>query len=428
MLVYVCNKQGEPLMPCSPCKAKKLLKQEKAKVIRKEPFTIQLLYGSSGYKQKITLGVDTGSKHIGLSATTKDYELFSSDVELRTGKPNDTDISQLLTKRREARRTRRNRKTRYRQARFDNRVKSKHKGWLAPSVEQRINSHLVQIEKVHQILPVKEIIIETGQFDIQKIKNPEISGVEYQQGEQLGFWNVREYVLCRDNHTCQHCKGKSKDKILNVHHLVHRSKGGTDRPDNLITLCETCHKKYHAGEIKLKQKSGMNFKDASAVNIMKNTLLDRLRKKYPVVKNTYGYITKNNRIHKTNLPKEHYADAYCITGNLQAKKLPYHWYQMQIRRHCRQLHDMTPHKKPNKKGERRLFRLPKEYRGFRNYDKVIVNGKKYFICNRTAGGQFSLKGSLKTNKAEFSLCHEKMKKLKLFTKGKTYVGEYIRNV
>ncbi|MBR0076496.1 MAG: HNH endonuclease [Synergistaceae bacterium] len=422
MLVYVCNKHGEPLMPCSPCKAKKLLKQEKAKVIRKEPFTIQLLYGSSGYKQKITLGVDTGSKHIGLSATTKDYELFSSDVELRTGKDR-VDITNLLTARREARRTRRNRKTRYRPARFDNRVRSKHKGWLAPSVEQRINSHLVQIEKVHQILPVKEIIIETAQFDVQKIRNPEISGIEYQQGEQLGFWNVREYVLCRDDHKCQYCKGKSKDKVLNVHHLVHRSKGGTDRPDNLITLCETCHKKYHAGEIKLKQKSGMNFKDASAVNIMKNTLLDRLRKKYPIVKNTYGYITKNNRIHKTNLPKEHYADAYCITGNLQAKKLPYHWYQMQIRKHCRQLHDMSI-KKGGVRMPFRLHKLPKEIFGFRTYDKVIFNGKKYFIRSRTKKGQFTLMKSLKT-KETFTKTY---KELKLFTKAKTYVGEYIKNV
>ncbi len=170
MLVYVLNKNGEPLMPCSPSKARKLLKQCKAKVIRKEPFTIQLLYGSSGYKQEITLGVDAGSRHIGLSATTEKQELFSSIVELRTGIER-LDITGLLSTRLEARRTRRNRKTRYRPARFNNRVKSKHKGWLAPSVEQRITSHMVQIDKICKVLPVKNIVIETASFDIQKIKN-----------------------------------------------------------------------------------------------------------------------------------------------------------------------------------------------------------------------------------------------------------------
>lgn len=139
MLVYVLNKNGEPLMPCSPSKARKLLKQCKAKVIRKEPFTIQLLYGSSGYKQDITLGVDAGSRHIGLSATTEKQELFSSIVELRTGIER-LDITGLLSTRLEARRTRRNRKTRYRPARFNNRVKSKHKSLMVRILSKRLRS------------------------------------------------------------------------------------------------------------------------------------------------------------------------------------------------------------------------------------------------------------------------------------------------
>ena len=227
MLVYVLSKDGKPLMPCKAVKARILLKQGKAKVVRREPFTIQLLYGSSGYKQPVTLGVDAGSKHIGLSATTKSKELYSADVELRT------DIVDLLAVRRELRRSRRNRKTRYRPARFDNRKKPE--GWLAPSVLNRLNAHLSVIGKVHQILPVSRIVVETASFDVQKLKNPEIQGAEYQQGEQLGFWNVREYVLFRDGHTCQHCHGKSKDKVLNVHHIESRKTGG-DAPSNLITL------------------------------------------------------------------------------------------------------------------------------------------------------------------------------------------------
>lgn len=181
---------------------------------------------------------------IGLSATTETKELYASNIELRN------DIVKLLSNRRELRRNRRNRKRRYRKARFNNRVKSKKKGWLAPSILNKINTHLKVIADIYKILPVTKLVVEVASFDIQKIKDPDISGEEYQQGEQLGFWNVREYVLFRDNHECQHCHGKSKDSILNVHHIESRKTGGNS-PDNLITLCETCHHKYHKGEIQL---------------------------------------------------------------------------------------------------------------------------------------------------------------------------------
>ena len=136
MLVYVLNKDGRPLMPCKPQKARKLLKNDKALVIKREPFTIQLLYGSSGYRQHVTLGVDAGSKHIGLSATTKKKELFSAEVKLRT------DIVDLLSTRHQYRRSRRSRTTRYRKARFLNRVYRKHTGWLAPSIKNKIYCHI----------------------------------------------------------------------------------------------------------------------------------------------------------------------------------------------------------------------------------------------------------------------------------------------
>jgi hypothetical protein len=215
-------------------KSKKVIEKNKAKVIKRVPFIIQLLYGSSGYKQEITLGVDAGSKYIGLSATTKENELYSAELQLRS------DIVKLLADRRQYRRTRRNRKTRYRKARFLNRVSSKHKGWLAPSIENRINTHISIVNKLHNILPITKIIVETASFDIAKIKNPNINGTEYQQGEQLDFWNIREYVLFRDDHRCHGRKG-CKNKILNVHHIESRKTGG-DSPSNLITLCEDCHK------------------------------------------------------------------------------------------------------------------------------------------------------------------------------------------
>lgn len=230
-MVYVINKDGQPLMPTTRHgKVRHLLERGKAKVIKRCPFTIQLLYETNHYVQEITLGVDAGSKTIGLSATSERKEYYAGEVELRN------DIVNLLSTRRELRRTRRNRKTRYRKPRFHNR-KRKDK-WLAPSVQQKVDTHILAVQKVKKILPISHVVVEVAAFDIQKIKNLKIKGTEYQQGEQLGFWNVREYILFRDGHVCQCCKGKSKDKILNVHHLESRKTGG-DAPNNLITLCET---------------------------------------------------------------------------------------------------------------------------------------------------------------------------------------------
>ena len=377
-MVYILDNHGQPLMPTiRHGKVRHLLKQGKAKVVKSCPFTIQLTYKTENHIQPITLGVDAGSKVIGLSASTKKRELYSAEVQVRN------DIVDLISTRRELRRTRRNRKTRYRQPRFNNRVKSKHKGWLAPSIEAKIHTHLKIIEDIHNILPIDKIIVEVASFDIQKIKNPDIEGAEYQQGPQLGFWNVREYVLFRDGHTCQHCKGKSKDKILNVHHIESRKTGG-DSPDNLITLCETCHKAYHRGEITLKVKRGKKFNDAAFMGIMRWAFYDKLKETYPNVSLTYGYITKNTRI-TSNLPKEHRVDALCIAGNSNAKRLDYYYFQRKIRRHNRQIHKVNP-----KKGYRRLNQAPFEVFGFRLFDKVKYKNQECFISARRQSGYFKL--------------------------------------
>lgn len=250
-MVYVLNNNGQPLMPTkNHAKIRILLKENKAVVIKRCPFTIQLLYSSTNYTQPVTLSVDAGSKHIGLSATTEDKELYAADVELRN------DIVKLLSEKRTNRRSRRSRKNSYRKPRFNNRRRDK--GWLSPLIRHKINTHLKVVDDTCKLLPVSKIIVETASFDIQKIKNPDISGTDYQQGEQLGFWNVREYVLFRDGHKCQCCKGKTKDKILNVHHIESRQTCG-NAPNNLITLCETCHTGYHKGTVKLpaKIKRGM---------------------------------------------------------------------------------------------------------------------------------------------------------------------------
>jgi hypothetical protein len=240
--VYVLNMRGQPLMPTTPRKARILLKEDKAKVVKRTPFTIQLNYATGETKQEIALSVDSGFENIGLSAITDKKEVYSAEVKLRT------DIVKLNSERRQYRRARRNRKTWYRPPRFLNRKKPE--GWLAPSIQHKLDSHIKLINKVKQLLPITKIIIEVAAFDIQKIKNHEISGTEYQNGVQKDSWNTREYVLHRDNHTCQACKGKSKDPILETHHIVSRQIGG-DAPDNLLTLCQTCHEKVTKGKLKL---------------------------------------------------------------------------------------------------------------------------------------------------------------------------------
>ena len=269
---------------------------------------------------------------------------------------------------------------RYRPARFNNRIHSKHKGWLAPSIEQKINSHIQAIKRLHQILPISKIIVETAQFDIQKIKNPDIEGEQYQQGEQMGFWNVREYVLFRDNHQCQHCKGKSKDNRLNVHHLESRKTGG-NAPNNLITLCETCHNDYHQGKIKLNIKRGKNFRDAAFMGIMRKILLLRLRDIYPNVQETFGYITKNTRI-EHSLPKEHYVDARCISGHSLAKPLGYYLYQKCVKRQNRK---MTKDKFI-KGGIKKSNQLVGDIFGFGLFDTVEYQKTRYFVFARRKSG------------------------------------------
>ncbi len=383
-MVYVLSKTGQPLMPTeNHAKVRVLLKQQKAKVITNCPFTIQLLYNSADYTQPVSLGLDAGSKHIGVSATTETKVLYEADVTLRN------DIVDLLSARREARRTRRNRKTRYRKPRFHNRTRKD--GWLAPSVQQKVDTHLTVVRKVLKILPISSITVETASFDIQKIKDPGINGTDYQQGEQLGFWNVREYVLFRDGHECQCCHGRSKDPILNVHHIESRKTGG-NAPNNLITLCETCHRGYHKGTVTLPKTihRGMRFKDATFMGIMRWAFYKRLKELYTTngiqVELTYGYITKNTRI-EHGLSKEHFVDARCISGHPDAIPPKEVFYQKKVRCHNRQIHKY----KILKSGIRKRNQAAYEVKGFRLYDTVLWKGKKCFIFGRRSTGRMDLR-------------------------------------
>ena len=395
MFVYMLNRHGQPLMPCQPRKARLLLKKGKAKVVKVVPFTLQLLYGSSGYKQEVSLGIDAGTQHIGISATTQQQVLFEAEVQPRT------DIQELLATRRQFRRARRSRKTRYRKARFLNRKKPE--GWLSPSVKHKVEGHLKIIGLVHKLLPVNKTTIEVAQFDLQKIKNPEIEGVAYQQGPQLGFWNTREYVLARDSHQCQWCKGKTKDPILNVHHIESRRTGG-DSPDNLIALCETCHDLIHRShqEHKIERKS-RGFRDATQMGIIRWSIYQQAKVLFPKVYLTYGYLTKQTRV-THELEKSHLIDARCISGNPKASPDgTWHLIKM-VRRNNRQLHKTTI----SKGGRRQHNTAPKYVHGFRLFDCVNYLGTTCFVFGRRSSGYFDLR-SLDGTKIHASATYKHLK-------------------
>lgn len=395
-MVYIKDIDGRLLMPTKRHgKVRWLLKENKAVVINLCPFTIQLTYKSTDHKQPVTLGIDAGAKHIGFSATAEKEELFACETTLRT------DIVDLLSTRLQNRRTRRSR-LRYRKPRFNNRGSSKKKGWVAPSVKQRIDSHLNEVNEIHKILPITKIVIEVAQFDTQKMKNHDISGSDYQNGEQLDFWNVREYVLFRDGHKCSHCKGKSKDPVLNVHHLESRKTGG-DSPSNLVTLCESCHKAFHKGEIELKKKRGKSLRDAAVMGIMKWKLYEELKSRYSNVSMTFGYITKYNRI-KYGIEKSHTSDAFVISKNFNAKRIEYQYLKRLVRRHNRQIHKM----KILKGGKKKNNQAPFEVFGFRLFDKVLYNNEINFIYGRRKSGNFNIRDFNGENPKDVSY-----KKLKL---------------
>ena len=400
--VYVLNKHGEPLMPCSPGKARLLLKRQKACVVKRTPFTIKLLHESAGYKQPITLGVDAGSKHVGLSASTEKRELYSEEFTPRN------DVVELLSTRRQNRCSRRNRKTRYRAPRFNNRVHSKHKGWLAPSVEVKIQEHITVIKRICRILPVTLVRVETAEFDTQRLKamlagKPIPVGTDYQLGEMYDEYNVRQYVLKRDNYTCQCCGAHATTKKavkLHVHHLESRKVGG-NAPSNLITLCTACHDSLHKGKVTLDgKKRGKTLRDAAFMGIMRNTLLIRLRNELNIpVQNTYGYITKLLR-EQNDIKKSHINDARCISKHPLAEPCSFCYRTKAIRHHNRQIHKA----KILKGGIRKANQAPYIVKGFRLWDKVLYNGQECFISGRRSSGYFALKkldGTAITNSISF---------------------------
>lgn len=389
-MVYVISKDNKPLMPCSNTIARLLLKQNKAKVKKREPFTIKLIYETTNYTQSLTLGVDTGSGVIGTAVSDSNGNIvYTSEVTVRD------DISNKMEQRAKYRRSRRNRKTRYRNPRFLNRRNSIRVNRFNPTMQSKLHSHIKEIEYIKSILPITTMVFETGQFDTNLMQNPNLANPKirhwgYQKGKNYGFENTKAMVLNRDNYTCQHCKGKHKDSKLEVHHIIFRSQGGSDNEENLITLCSTCHKKLHNGMIKLNLSGKVkgNLKYATQMNIIRK----RLFALYPNAIETFGYITKANRL-QLGVEKEHFYDACVISTQGNMFKLKSELYKKKC------VPDGDFQKTKGVRSERHI--TTGKICGFKKFDKVKYLGKEYFIKGRMSSG-YAILMDIDGKKVDFS--------------------------
>jgi hypothetical protein len=308
--VYVLNLQGKPLMPCSYAKSKRLVKKGAAKVISRSPFTIQLTFECENSTQDITLGIDTGAKNIGFSAVSEKSELLVGTLKL------DAKTKKRLESRAAYRQNRRSRLW-HREPRFNNRAIPK--GWLPPSIQRKYQTHLTLINKIKSILPVSDIIVEIGKFDIQRLENPDIKSIDYQQGTLYDYHNMASYLKAVQKNKCPFCKQNFKSGEPKAIHHRHR-RGDierSNRPEGLILFHKKCHIKLHAkGREKEFQNVKVNsYKQSAFMNIINKKFLEDV----PDLKTTFGYVTFVNR-NKINLEKTHYNDAFVIAkGNTQER-------------------------------------------------------------------------------------------------------------
>lgn len=312
--VFLLDKDRKPLTPVRPKQARRLLEKEKAAVIRTYPFTLILNKVIKDPTIKpLTIKIDPGSKYTGISLLQGNEVIWGLEIEHRGQQ-----IKNDLESRAAIRRNRRSRHTRYRKPRFNNRTRSY--GWLPPSLMHRVQTIKTWIKRLIRFAPIEAIWVESVKFDLTKMQNPELSGVEYQQGTLWGY-QVREYLLEKWGRECTYCE--KTDVPLQVEHIEPKSKGGSDRVSNLCLACEKCNQKKGSKSIEefLKRKPNLlkrikaqqkkPLKDAAAVNSTRNKLVKVLEsQKLPVYKSD-GATTKYNRISQ-GLPKEHWIDSACV--------------------------------------------------------------------------------------------------------------------
>jgi hypothetical protein len=361
--VYVINHNGHRLMPCTPAKARKLLRDSKAEVIGRCPFTIKLLWECEEQVQEVVLGIDKGSHSTGFCCVGNGNLLLSGEIQHRQ------DVKDKMENRRTNRRNRRSRKW-YRPKRYLNRASSKRSGRIPPSIKTNVEEVIRIVE--HIPLPISRTVIEDVQVDIARLNDPTLRGSRYQDPTRLDE-NLRIACLMRDGYQCQQC-GKRKCR-LEAHHLIYREHGGKDTLLNLLALCETCHHKVHQGAITLKVTGVSGQLDQIAQRTMqgKSYLYAALGAQTPLA-TLFGYQTAALRKAR-NLPKAHDVDALCIATYETGEMVPYdreHFYQVTFRprRTRRRYHDLP------RKGQGRVrYQVNEQLDGFRKGDIVRVKGK-----------------------------------------------------
>jgi 5-methylcytosine-specific restriction endonuclease McrA len=319
--VFVIDTNRKPLSPCKPGIARSLLKAGKAAVFRRYPFTIVLKKAVETKPEPLELKLDPGSKVTGVAIKQDNKIIFGAELQHRGQQ-----IKDALLSRRQLRRGRRNRKTRYRKARFLNRTRPD--GWLAPSLQHQVETTLTWVRKLIRLAPVASIVQELVRFDSQLMQNPEISGVMYQQGELQGY-EVREYLLIKWHRQCAYCSAENVP--FEVEHIQPKSRGGSDRVSNLTLACHDCNQKKGNQDIRaflaakpdllnrILKQAKLPLKDAAAVNSTRWALFNALKETgLPVTTGTGGQ-TKFNR-HRLGLPKSHWLDAACV-GSVDTLKV-----------------------------------------------------------------------------------------------------------
>jgi 5-methylcytosine-specific restriction endonuclease McrA len=309
--VLVLDREKKSLMPCRPSRAKELLKASKAAVFRRYPFTIIMKVETGNEVQPVAFKIDPGSKTTGI-ALVAEFKRGKTVIWAEELGHRGQAIRDALLSRRALRRGRRNRNCRYRNARFDNRRRLE--GWLPPSLESRIANIMTWLARIRRTIPISSVSVELAKFDTQKMESPEISGIEYQQGELQGY-EVREYLLEKWERRCAYC-GK-KNVPFQIEHVIPKSRGGSNRMPNLTISCEPCNTKKGTltaaefGYPEIQAKAKGSLKGAAAMNATRWALYGRLKEAELPVECGTGGRTKYNRT-KLGLPKAHWIDAACV--------------------------------------------------------------------------------------------------------------------
>ena len=320
MSVFVLAKNKKPLMPCSEKRARLLLERGRARVHKMYPFTIRLVDRREGDTQPLVLKIDPGSKQTGV-AIVREAEATANVIALVEIKHRGAAISKALKQRAGFRRRRRSANLRYRAPRFDNRRRTE--GCLPPSLQHRVDTVQATVARLCNLAPIASVVQELVRFDMQIIENPEISGVEYQNGTLAGY-ELREYLLEKGSRQCAYCD--AKDVPLNIDHVHPKSAGGSNRVSNLVLACIPCNQKKGSMSIesfltkdptrlqRIRQQLQRPLTDAAAVNATRWALFQALKALGLPLETGTGGRTKWNR-HRLSIPKSHALDAVCA-GNM----------------------------------------------------------------------------------------------------------------